>query len=558
MEKLKKYKMDYKTFNKGCLEEAKRLYKTANADQRYVLEKLFPELREREDEKIRKELISLVLKVMGREKDNLNDENYDKMLDWLEKQKPTNSYCQENCKGFQETGKCFADGECDAKKEAEQESADKVESKFHEGDWVVKGDTIAQILDIQEQYYVGLDINGKDFTSSRFLNDDKIHLWTIQDAKDGDVLAVEPIDDYQFPFIAIYENRGLNFFNSYCSMGFDGKFYEATTGHALDNVYPATKEQRDTLMKAMADAGWEFDFEKKELKKIVPKFHVGDWIISNKAHEDYRICKITDIKNGYYTIESIYGHKGYNHFNVFEESYKLWTIQDAKDGDVLVNGDEIVIFKKNTFNEKDLSGCMFVYCSLRNKRGYWYTIGSINPSNYVPATKKRRDLLFTKMKEEGYEWDAEKKELRKIEQEIVENSAKVSESSSEEKDMCEYKKGFECGKQRVLKYPEDFDLCKKSTWSEEDEHKLKDIIYFLDTAKSHYASTVELDACIDWLKSLKDRVQPKREWSKEYLRLFDSVVWHLRNSVNNGDTEHSAGQLEDWLKSLKTHNVMNN
>lgn len=35
-------------------------------------------------------------------------------------QKPTDSYCQENCKGFQETGKCFADGGCKAKREAEQ------------------------------------------------------------------------------------------------------------------------------------------------------------------------------------------------------------------------------------------------------------------------------------------------------------------------------------------------------------------------------------------------------------------------------------------------------
>ena len=55
---------------------------------------------------------------------------------------------------------------------------------------VVRGKTIAQILDIQEQYYVGLDIDGNDFTSSRFLSDDKIHLWTIQDAKDGDLIYV--------------------------------------------------------------------------------------------------------------------------------------------------------------------------------------------------------------------------------------------------------------------------------------------------------------------------------------------------------------------------------
>lgn len=46
--------------------------------------------KEGEDERIREELISLVLKVMGREKDNLNDENYDKMLDWLEKQSKEN------------------------------------------------------------------------------------------------------------------------------------------------------------------------------------------------------------------------------------------------------------------------------------------------------------------------------------------------------------------------------------------------------------------------------------------------------------------------------------
>ncbi len=43
----------------------------------------------------------------------------------------------------------------------------------------------------------------------------------------------------------------------------------------------------------------------------------------------------------------------------------------------------------------------------------------------------------------------------------------------------------------------------KPVWSKEDEHKIKDIVYFLNTAKKHYASTVELDACIDWLKSLR-------------------------------------------------------
>ena len=40
--------------------------------------------------------------------------------------------------------------------------------------------------------------------------------------------------------------------------------------------------------------------------------------------------------------------------------------------------------------------------------------GSWRVFTAYPATKEQRDLLFRKMKEAGYEWDADKKELRKI------------------------------------------------------------------------------------------------------------------------------------------------
>ena len=48
---------------------------------------------------------------------------------------------------------------------------------------------------------------------------------------------------------------------------------EAKGGYreTLRAVHPSTKEQRDTLMKAIADAGYIFDIEKKELKKIEQK-----------------------------------------------------------------------------------------------------------------------------------------------------------------------------------------------------------------------------------------------------------------------------------------------
>ena len=41
---------------------------------------------------------------------------------------------------------------------------------------------------------------------------------------------------------------------------------------------------------------------------------------------------------------------------------------------------------------------------------YWWT----DNIDVKPATKEQRDLLFSKMKEAGYEWDSEKKELKMI------------------------------------------------------------------------------------------------------------------------------------------------
>lgn len=72
--------------NKEKLEKAKELYPTANADQRYVLECLFPELAESEDERIRKEMLN-VFKQLD-EGTTICGRNYDyaKWIAWLEKQ----------------------------------------------------------------------------------------------------------------------------------------------------------------------------------------------------------------------------------------------------------------------------------------------------------------------------------------------------------------------------------------------------------------------------------------------------------------------------------------
>ena len=69
--------------NEEKLKEAKRLYQTANSDQRYVLESLFPELKESEDEKIRKTLIEYF---NAYPKDYFGGLKKSYIVAWLEKQ----------------------------------------------------------------------------------------------------------------------------------------------------------------------------------------------------------------------------------------------------------------------------------------------------------------------------------------------------------------------------------------------------------------------------------------------------------------------------------------
>ena len=90
-------------------------------------------------------------------------------------------------------------------------------------------------------------------------------LWTIQDAKDGDVL-----DANGAPFIYKKHNKDYVYF--YCGVNLGGYFIEADRIDTWDNnnkVYPATKEQRDLLFKKMAEAGYEWDAEKKETKLLI-------------------------------------------------------------------------------------------------------------------------------------------------------------------------------------------------------------------------------------------------------------------------------------------------
>ena len=144
-----------------------------------------------------------------------------------------------------------------------------------------------------------------------------------------------------------------------------------------------------------------------EQDKVEPKFRVGDWVVYDG---------VTYLITGVYTDGYTNDHQGFIPLK-HQDEMRLWNFsKDAKNGDVLYTSStashEIFIFKGLS-----KEGHIECYCSYDSEDKYcdgkYHFIGKPTFKTH-PATKEQCDLLFSKMKEAGYEWDAENKELKKI------------------------------------------------------------------------------------------------------------------------------------------------
>lgn len=173
--------------------------------------------------------------------------------------------------------------------------------------------------------------------------------------------------------------------------------------------------------------------------------------------------------------------------NDYQDYFRIWTIHDARNGDILAWDDSqcIALFKniedKLSFNGH---GCVG-HCTGVFEAGWSYH----DIEGAHPATKEQHDILFAKMKEAGYKWDAEKKELKKIEQ--------------------------------------------KPAWSEEDEVRLGEAICVNEANGTLVRSEDAVKNISNWLKSLKQRIGWKP--SEEQVRA-------LRDMLLTGDM--SGGRIQ--------------
>ena len=322
--------MDYENKHKEEIIRATQLWECGDIT-RENLEYIFPELVESEDEKIRKELIKFV---------KVNIPNEERYIAWLEKQGDKavishkfnvgdwiiskwggiyqikevmsgsyNLLCTNNAEEINSITQvdnnsrllCIGDIK-KLEKQCEQKPAvdwqpSKVDGKIHNiynsgveprfkvGGWVVNNTTlnVCHILKIEHGQYIC------DDCSFPITKENDYHLWTIQDAKDGDMLLFEGY----YNSIVLFQGIGINGkgrINYHCkcdlgnySFGIQGDVAcLGTIEKDAEHYHPATKEQRYQLEKAMADAGYTFDFEKKELRKIEQK---PDW-----SEEDEKIA----------------------------------------------------------------------------------------------------------------------------------------------------------------------------------------------------------------------------------------------------------------------------
>ena len=250
-----------------ALKKASAAHKDEDRRLKATLEEIFLELKESDDESIKKDLIQWIDEFP----DTIWRGHYKKdIIAWLEKQ------------GEQEELQVYETKDGEIITYSETDGYKFVEPKFKVGDWVVfiASESVYQVEKIEDYEYTLRHIFGGSLCLS-FSHEELIREWTLEDAKDGDVLALGSLEDKnlweRIIIFKKYHSEGVKgLYSMPCVEGYGNTFkngkrvliekapYYSKTWPC--NFHPATKEQRDALMKAMEDAGYDWDPEKKKLE----------------------------------------------------------------------------------------------------------------------------------------------------------------------------------------------------------------------------------------------------------------------------------------------------
>ncbi len=305
------------------------------------------------------------------------------------------------------------------------------------------------------------------------------------------------------------------------------------------------------ISKACAISWLEKQGEQKPTDKIEPKFKIGDWVVYNRDDYSREIMQIYDIRDCRYCFNDNI-HFSWSIKECDEKSH-LWTIQDANDGDVLATkkGNPF-IYDKDRYN----NGLAYYYAGLDvNKeltlKSPHHMLAHFGELHSVsPATKEQRELLFQKMKEAGYKWDAENKKLNKIEQSPIWSEEDENFYKSVINGLQTYNHSdtpcsnwFKSLKDRVQHQP-------KQEWSEYDEIQLSEAIQMIEANGTWIRSEDAVKKVSNWLNSLKP--QTKQDWNDNDKRVLKALITLCDQKLNNCDSQLEFMMYSDWMNWLKS------
>ena len=135
----------------------------------------------------------------------------------------------------------------------------------------------------------------------------------------------------------------------------------------------------------------------------VSKFNPGDWVF--RKDDGNRPWLITAITSDCYEMHDIQGQqKALVYQTTVDVVYRLWTLKDAKPGNILVSTDDNRPF---IFKGLFYDGAPTAYCGIDTRDSITVS-ASGNAWTHKPvrpATYEERLQLFNKLEEKGYKWD---------------------------------------------------------------------------------------------------------------------------------------------------------
>lgn len=292
-----------------ALDEAKTIHKAIKQELKPVIEQIFPEVKESEDEqmwKLIKKYAHYNISELALEADHITREYLES---WLEKQgqgeqkiawSAEDEYLlDETTRHLEELIRIDKAKHCGVdvqfyqrdidwlkslkervqQKQGKQKSVDKVEPKFKAGQWYQctkdffgKGVT----FDKNTAYYCTKEgcLQDEYGCHIAIVKDlyDNFKLWTLNEAKDGDVLCARGsyYKEYLFMFSSFTEDNVISTHFGYdvFHKTFDTKLTRLGRKEDFMSVTPATKAQRELLFEKMHRAGYKWDTDKKKTIKL--------------------------------------------------------------------------------------------------------------------------------------------------------------------------------------------------------------------------------------------------------------------------------------------------